>query len=369
MEPTEKSIKTRGAILFGPLPPPYGGVSVFMSAMYRAALEHGIRVWSYNRTPGDTLYANARRISHRRLGHIWALLIEGRNARIADSTHFHLEYPNNFLLPLWVAVKSILNFEWVKILHDGSLPARYASFSRSQKRLFKAAIRNIDEFVVVSRELEKWLREVTGFENKISICAPLLPVPSDWVNEPLAEELSKKLDRFSTYKKRVCTIGFSIASYGFHHVASAIEELRADNDEDIGLFIIDGGSVTDTAYKESLLAGRNWIELAENVPHPNVGQIIGASDVFVRASEHEGFGLSRIEALWCGKPVIATRVGETRGMLLYDFDDVDQLRRQLRSIFEGKIDIDVAVWAAVFHAEAQENLKNYLRLISGEDTQ
>ena len=36
-------------------------------------------------------------------------------------------------------------------------------------------------------------------------------------------------------------------------------------------------------------------------------------------------GISRIEALWCGVPVVATRAGETRGMLLYDFGDVEQL--------------------------------------------
>ena len=41
----------------------------------------------------------------------------------------------------------------------------------------------------------------------------------------------------------------------------------------------------------------------------NPEEIIGAADVFLLASEYEGFGQSGLEALACGVPVVATRVG------------------------------------------------------------
>lgn len=41
--------------------------------------------------------------------------------------------------------------------------------------------------------------------------------------------------------------------------------------------------------------------------HPE--EIIGAADLFLLASEYEGFGQSGLEALSCGVPVVATRVG------------------------------------------------------------
>ncbi|GEM84584.1 N-acetyl-alpha-D-glucosaminyl L-malate synthase BshA [Meiothermus hypogaeus] len=41
----------------------------------------------------------------------------------------------------------------------------------------------------------------------------------------------------------------------------------------------------------------------------NPEEVIGAADVFLLASEYEGFGQSGLEALACGVPVVATRVG------------------------------------------------------------
>lgn len=41
----------------------------------------------------------------------------------------------------------------------------------------------------------------------------------------------------------------------------------------------------------------------------NPEEIIGAADVFLLASEYEGFGQSGLEALACGVPVVATHVG------------------------------------------------------------
>src|SRR5256885_5469717 len=55
-----------------------------------------------------------------------------------------------------------------------------------------------------------------------------------------------------------------------------------------------------------------WITVLEDVSNDDVFPILKSSDVFVRGNVEEGYGISRVEAIWCGVPVVATNVGETR---------------------------------------------------------
>lgn len=353
-------------ILFGPLPPPFGGVAIFMTAIGTRALRHGVSVLSYTGKPLDESQNEILFINHRRLGHLAALWRVGRRARVTDSTHFHIEYPNALLVPLWLLAKSILGFKWIKIVHDGSLPSRHKSFGRLAKWLFKVAIHNIDEFVVCSRALETWLRYDVGVAGKIAFVPPLLPLPPDEQGENLEEKAAESLGRFSRHNKRVCAVGIFIPSYGFHHVANAIEQLRHETREDIGLLIADGVFERDEDFRSEVLKGRDWIEVAENVPHSNLQQIYKQSNVFVRSFAHESYGLSRVEAIWCGVPVIATNVGETRGMLVYEYGDEATLIAHLKSVLSGEYVSDTKMWADEFQSEAQMNAESYLKIILGD---
>ena len=337
-----------------------------MSAIRDAAIESGVQIWAYTGESHNKHDRNVLFVNHRRFGHIWELFRRGHGAHITDSTHFHLEYPHPALLPLWLASKSVLRFRWIKLLHDGSLPSRYESFGRLRKWLFITAIRHIDVIIVVNRELESWLRRVADFKGNVSFISPLLPLPPNWGDEQLSSSLLEKIDQFSTHKKRVMSIGVFTPSYGFHHVADSIERLRRETDEDIGLLLVDGRFDGDDEYRERVLNGRDWITVAENVPHPALKHVFGVSDVFVRAFAHESFGLSRVEALWCNTPVIATNTGETRGILTFEFGDIEQLCTHLKVILHDPFTADTSQWAAMFREEAKENLEKYLKAITGE---
>ena len=126
---------------------------------------------------------------------------------------------------------------------------------------------------------------------------------------------------------------------------------------DIGLLLLDGTFAREDDYRAEILRDRDWITVLENVPHPEVSEIMNSSDVFVRAFGHESYGISRVEAIWCGLPVVATTAGETRGMLTYEFGDENELVRQLkRALFDPPAQ-DVAGWAAQFQQEAEANLQ------------
>ena len=141
------------------------------------------------------------------------------------------------------------------------------------------------------------------------------------------------------------------------HVAEAVERLRSETGEDIGLALLEGDFARDEEYRAEVMREREWIVVLQNVAHSNVFQVLERSDVFVRAFGLESYGLSRVEAIWCGLPVVATRAGETRGMLLYNFGDVDALTAQLRRALSKKRTQETSDWAELYRQEAEENLE------------
>lgn len=357
---------SRKVVLLGPLPPPSGGVSVYMSLLLEHLRPEGARAWAYfgepfRGEPGVSLFR------HRRLGLVPLALREGRGARVLDATHFHLEHPNPLLLGAWLACKLVLRFRWYKNILDGSLPSRQRGFSPLRRLLFRLALGAADEFVVVSEELRRWLKDELRVRQKVSVVPCLLPVPRRHAEGPLSGRLESELRPYLERRRRVCSAGVFTGDYGFADAARAVERLRDETGEDIGLLLLDGAFARDEAYHASVLEGREWITVLESVPNPSVYKIMRRADAFVRATRREGYGISRVEAAWCGLPVVATGVGETRGMLTYEFGDVDGLTAQLRRALYDPAARDVGAWAGRFGREAEENLASLREILGLEE--
>ncbi len=353
-------------ILFGPLPPPYGGVAIYMKSLLAHLRGPLVRVWRY--TGANPADEETRFVAHRRLGTLWALLAEGREARILDASHFHLEYPNVLLLPVWLVCKRLLHFEWYKNVLDGSLPKRYVKFGVLERWLFHRAVNAVDEFIVASEELKRWLTDEIKVSRPVTIVPCLLPPMRNANAVSLSESTKRDLKPYLSSPLRVCSIGVFFPSYGFQDVAEAVAELRERTAQDIGLLLLDGAFVRDEDYRDQVLFERDWITVLEEVPNPEIYEILRRSNVFVRAFADESYGISRVEALWCGTPVVATRAGETRGMLLYDFGDVEQLVNQLQAVLLYPLAEDTNPWAALYHREAEENLQTLRRLLGVEES-
>ncbi|HEV7682963.1 MAG TPA: glycosyltransferase family 4 protein [Pyrinomonadaceae bacterium] len=354
----------RRIILFGPLPPPYGGVAIYLKSLVAHFRDANIRVWTYGGAkPKDP---KIRFVAHRRLGTLGALLAEGRGARILDVSHFHLEYPNAMLLLVWLVLKRLLGFEWYKNIHDGSLPKRYTNFGLFRRWLFHRAVNAVDHFVVVSEDLRRWLLEEIKVRRPVTLIPSLVPAPLGERNARLSHDTKEQLEVYLSQEKRVCSIGVFFPSYGFRDVAEAVEELRERTNKDIGLLLLDGAFVRDENYRAEVLWERDWITVLEKVPNPEIYEILKRCDVFVRAFADESYGISRIEALWSGTPVVATRAGETRGMLLYDFGDVEQLVNQLQAVLLYPALEEPNPWAARYRVEAETNLQAMATLLGIE---
>lgn len=341
-------------VLLGPYPPPYGGVSIYIQTLYEFFKGRALEFWVFG--DEELKGPNVRFMKNKRWQLLPLLIRRGANARIADCTHFLIEYPS-VLVPVWAVLKKLLRFEWIKIIQDGSLPSRYKEFNPIRRELFLLSVELVTEFIVISEELERWLRDEIVVGQNISLIKNLLPVPYRTAQVSLPHETESALLPYQKSSRRICSIGVFIPSYGFKHVVEAVGRLRHETGTNVGLLLLDGDFATDEDYRKSVLEEKDWITVLKNVEHSFVFEILRRSDVFVRGFGLDSYGLSRVEAIWCGLPVVATRSGETRGMLLYDFGDVEELVNQLKkALFDPPIE-EIAMWAATYQREAEGNLK------------
>ena len=280
-----------------------------------------------------------------------------------DASHFHLEHPNALLVPVWLLLISLFRIEWVKMIFDGTLPSRYQEFNKTQRFLFRLAIRRVAEFVVVHEDLAHWLREEIKVTQPITIIPCLIAPPAEAQTRRLSTGLDEALARYLTAEKKICSIGAFVSTYGFKDVAQAVDELRTETGLSLALLLVAGGFAQDDRYRDEVLAGRDWITVLADVSNDDVFPILKSSDVFVRGNVEEGYGISRVEAIWSGLPVIATNVGETRGMLTYEFGDLESLKEQLqRALFQQESN-DLREASTMFHQEAERNLNNVKRVL------
>ena len=75
-----------------------------------------------------------------------------------------------------------------------------------------------------------------------------------------------------------------------------------------------------------------------------LAEAIGAADVLLSPSEYEGFGLAVVEAMSCGIPVIATKVGGVNDLLVddetgifVDVGDTATMAAELRSLLDDRV--------------------------------
>ncbi|HET9509501.1 MAG TPA: glycosyltransferase [Gaiellaceae bacterium] len=85
------------------------------------------------------------------------------------------------------------------------------------------------------------------------------------------------------------------------------------------------------------LEGRPRVHLTGSLPHDRVPELVAAADVVCQPSLVEPFGQSLLEALACGRPVVATRVGgppefvPSEAGVLVDPTDEDALAEALQA--------------------------------------
>jgi glycosyltransferase involved in cell wall biosynthesis len=171
--------------------------------------------------------------------------------------------------------------------------------------------------------------------------------------------------------KIIVTIGRLDQQKRIQDVILAVDALRLRG-RDVSLYIL--GEGPERNVLEQLIEQRNLNDVVtltgklEN-PYP----ILKAADVFVLASEFEGFGMVIVEALALGVPVVATDIPSgPQGILnhgqygkLFRVGDIPKLVEHIESYLENRPEKEILIKRAM-EFEKSINAKRYMRAMGLE---
>lgn len=179
-------------------------------------------------------------------------------------------------------------------------------------------------------------------------CARFAPAPQAEARRLLGLPLRRQL---------IVSVGHLSTRKGFHRVLRALPGLLAEAPN--AMFAVVGGPGAEGNNGAELRRLAAVLGLADRVvfagpqPPERVATWLNAADLFVLASDHEGCPCVVLEALACGLPVVATRVGGVEhlvpgfaGHLFDDPEDTAALRGALAAGLRGGHDrTAIRAWA------------------------
>ncbi|AKB17642.1 MULTISPECIES: glycosyltransferase family 4 protein [unclassified Methanosarcina] len=103
---------------------------------------------------------------------------------------------------------------------------------------------------------------------------------------------------------------------GHKYLIEAMNEIIMQR-KDVICFIVGGGKLEKKLKKQISSSGlEDYVKLTGSRPYTEIPLWMSACDVFVLPSLHESFGIVQIEAMSCGKPVVATYNGGSEEVLI-----------------------------------------------------
>lgn len=155
--------------------------------------------------------------------------------------------------------------------------------------------------------------------------------------------------------------------YGIDLAIEAITGLA-----DCKLVIVGSGSLENELKQKVLQLGlENRVEFRGYVPNNEIPSILQESDCFLNLSRRESFGVSILEAMACGIPVIATRthgaeelIAHQQDGILIPVDSLDELRSAMRKMMTDQVQTSAIAKSGREKVLNQYNLKeNIIDLI------
>ena len=220
-----------------------------------------------------------------------------------DLIHAHTAYPDGFAAGL---LARTLKRPAVVTLHGSDVNVNFKRYL--WRRLGLWALSNADQVIAVGHALRRTVVEEYGADgDKVKVIpngvdvGRFAPIP----RVDAAKRLGLENDR-----SRILYVGGIKKSKGIDYLLSAAKRLVETVDRRLELFLVGEGEYEQQA---KLLANKleitDLVHFAGKQPNQEIPLWMNACDVLVLPSLSEGFGVVLIEAMACGRPVIATRCG------------------------------------------------------------
>ena len=212
--------------------------------------------------------------------------------------------------------------------HSSKLNKNIKEISALDQNLARKAYQGATTIIAVSKELSQRL------ENNFNVNTVVINNMIDCECFTFCKRLPKKDFTF-------ISVGNLVSSKGFQVLIEAFSK-SFDIQEDIYLNIIGAGEEKESMKQLILDNGRSrQIQLLGQKNREDIGNLMCNSDAFVLASFSETFGISYVEAMMSGLPVIATRCGgpesfvnDSNGILINP-NDVDALSKALIFMYKN----------------------------------
>jgi L-malate glycosyltransferase len=106
----------------------------------------------------------------------------------------------------------------------------------------------------------------------------------------------------------------------------------------------DGGEREHLESLADSIGIRNRVDFVGRTPHENIPDYLCQADVFVLPSESEGFPLVLLEAMACGLPIVATRVGGVPDIIedgvngyLVEYGDFQEMAKKILFLLDNQL--------------------------------
>jgi glycosyltransferase involved in cell wall biosynthesis len=211
--------------------------------------------------------------------------------------------------------------------------------------------------IAVNETLKRFLVDQGLDPLKVSVVGSLLP------HRLHQEDLPAQWQAFvDLHSPVIVSVGAETSDYDFGTILRAFGRIRTTHRR-AGLILVSTGFAQEKSIQREIeqLASilNRSVMLLRDIPHAALLRFIANADLLVRGVRHESYGLTKVESIMLGTPVVSTNTGESRGCALYEFGDDAQLADVSFSVLSNSGRIDMR---AVFEAEAWSNYRMIIKL-------
>lgn len=349
--------------MVGPVPPPSGGIATHV-ALLSAGLERAGYTVHIHALGSGALGSVAHRLGK---GSGWVLasqLLASLPRRSIVHTHsVFTTYPGFRLLEIFVRAIESKRATWIETIHDSHLPERFAAWTPVDRARYSEALQRAHAVVAVSKPLREFLVDLGLDPARVHQVGPLLPDTSE-----TGPRLASLDDFVARHTPILAGVGAMIALYDFGTIADAFIELRRAGGR-AGLILLNSTFAADQSFADELYSrlapARQDVLALTDVPSAQARAAMALADVVVRGPAQESYGLSRVEAMLAGTPVVATAVGEQE--FIFEYRHADPV--SLQAAIDRALSADPAWTEAArshFQGQARANLEELLTLY-GDD--
>ncbi|MGI6079193.1 MAG: glycosyltransferase [Fastidiosipilaceae bacterium] len=240
------------------------------------------------------------------------------------------------------------------------------NFVEEYRSVFGFVLNNSDKFILVSSEQKKAVISLFRDTSRVVI------IPNGFDKSlyyPMDKEMCRAKLNLPLDKKIVFNISNLIESKGHTYLLSAISKVTPVTDN-LLCCIAGKGYYRDTLITQCAeLQLQNYVKFLGWLPDEQIPVWMNACDLFVHPSLAESFGIVQIEAMACGKPVVATINGGSECIitsddygLLVESADPDGLARNILMALDCEWDQETILRYAerfIWENVAKETMEEY----------